>query len=197
MLLYSYENRIESSLFLPHRSSWSLISRTIRVKSRFGAFSRPRRVTEAGTESRVRESADGTLQNREGPQVAIAASPFRAFPRFRGFQKCASGIPIRPQTQEPTVGQCVHPVSSYARELHGSETANAYRSLAAAVTYQYRYIHVTLPTRYARVPVRQTWTSIDISSHPRPRKGPTSRGKRATALRGSSVDKSVSRTHLA
>jgi len=42
------------------------------------------------------------------------------------------------------------------RELHGSEAANAYRSLAAAATYQYRYIHVTLPTPYARVPVRQT-----------------------------------------
>lgn len=83
-----------------------------------------------------------------------------------------------PQTEEPTVGQCVRSVSSHARELHGSETANAYRSLAVAVTYQYRYIHVTLPTRYARVPVRQTWTSIDVSSHPR------SRGKDLRASRG-------------
>lgn len=78
-----------------------------------------------------------------------------------------------PQTEEPTVGQCVRMVSSYACELHGSEAANAYRSLVAAARINIDASTSRCPTRYARVPVRQTWTSIDISSHPRPRKGPT------------------------
>jgi len=85
-------------------------------------------------------------------QVA-STSPVR-FPEMR--KRYPSEI-RRARAKEPTVGQCSDPASSHARELHGSEATNAYRSLAAAAAYQYRYIPITLgPARHAR------WRFLDV-----------------------------------
>lgn len=127
MLPHPHKSRINFSFLPLSVPVHPRLFRGTRVKLQFGAIERERFRVRGAWRKRGTEREPGG-----GPSVQIAGSYRIPPPPLVRISKnaqarCTSEIAANGEADSRTMG--VHPVSSYARELHGSEMMNAHRSL--------------------------------------------------------------------
>lgn len=150
---------------------------TTRVKSRFGAIQRGY-IRGAWRKPEPRPESEWALvghsPSKSGepagsyPNFPPRILPFSRLPKMRKRDNRASGRSANGGADSRTISPLGILSCARITRIRSGECL----SITGYCRHVSISIHSCHATRYARVPVRQTWTSIDVSSHPRPRNGP-------------------------